>query len=186
MKTLWSDPGSNHDRSCRGFMTNLYLPLLGLGLGLSHLWKTNARHKINFILDKTGNADNAGNVVDSVLTVRHGRMAEWSKALVLGTSHFGGVGSNPTTIKRVFGQFGTKNFVTMTTCDISWSRQSGWPSGLRRCVQVAVYLCRRGFESHFWQRPILSIDIDISSIYVPEIYRWYTVRSQNDHKSCRT
>ena len=26
-------------------------------------------------------------------------MAEWSKALVLGTSHFGGVGSNPTTIK---------------------------------------------------------------------------------------
>ena len=29
-------------------------------------------------------------------------MAEWSKALVLGTSHFGGVGSNPTTIKRNF------------------------------------------------------------------------------------
>ena len=27
---------------------------------------------------------------------------------------------------------------------------SGWPSGLRRCVQVAVYSCRRGFESHFW------------------------------------
>ena len=26
---------------------------------------------------------------------RHGRMAEWSKALVLGTSHFGGAGSNP-------------------------------------------------------------------------------------------
>ena len=26
---------------------------------------------------------------------------------------------------------------------------SGWPSGLRRCVQVAVYSCRRGFESHF-------------------------------------
>ena len=25
----------------------------------------------------------------------HGRMAEWSKALVLGTSHFGGAGSNP-------------------------------------------------------------------------------------------
>ena len=24
-----------------------------------------------------------------------GRMAEWSKALVLGTSHFGGAGSNP-------------------------------------------------------------------------------------------
>ena len=30
------------------------------------------------------------------------------------------------------------------------STMSGWPSGLRRCVQVAVYICRRGFESHFW------------------------------------
>ena len=30
-----------------------------------------------------------------------GSVAEWSKALVLGTSHFGGVGSNPTTIKPV-------------------------------------------------------------------------------------
>ena len=27
-----------------------------------------------------------------------GRMAEWSKALVSGTSHFGGVGSNPTSV----------------------------------------------------------------------------------------
>ena len=27
---------------------------------------------------------------------------------------------------------------------------SGWPSGLRRCVQVAVHFCGRGFESHFW------------------------------------
>ena len=26
---------------------------------------------------------------------------------------------------------------------------SGWPSGLRRYVQVVVYNCRRGFESHF-------------------------------------
>ena len=25
------------------------------------------------------------------------------------------------------------------------------PSGLRRCVQVAVHFCGRGFESHFWQ-----------------------------------
>ena len=29
-------------------------------------------------------------------------MAEWSKALVLGTSHFGGVGSNPTPVKTFF------------------------------------------------------------------------------------
>ena len=35
-------------------------------------------------------------------TPRSGSVAEWSKALVLGTSHFGGVGSNPTTIIRVF------------------------------------------------------------------------------------
>ena len=32
---------------------------------------------------------------------------------------------------------------------IDESMLSGWPSGLRRCVQVAVYSCRRGFESHF-------------------------------------
>ena len=30
-----------------------------------------------------------------------GSVAEWSKALVLGTSHFGGVGSNPTAAKSV-------------------------------------------------------------------------------------
>ncbi len=29
-----------------------------------------------------------------------GSVAEWSKALVLGTSLFGGVGSNPTTAKK--------------------------------------------------------------------------------------
>ena len=81
-----------------------------------------------------------------------GSVAEWSKALVLGTSHFGGVGSNPTTIKRVFGEFGLKLNQKNRHHDherFSGSRQSGWPSGLRRCVQVAVYLCRRGFESHF-------------------------------------
>ena len=27
--------------------------------------------------------------------------------------------------------------------------ESGWPSGLRRYVQVVVYESRRGFESHF-------------------------------------
>ena len=29
-------------------------------------------------------------------------MAEWSKALVLGTSHFDGVGSNPTAANTIF------------------------------------------------------------------------------------
>ena len=31
-----------------------------------------------------------------------GSVAEWSKALVLGTSLFGGVGSNPTAAKSLF------------------------------------------------------------------------------------
>ena len=39
--------------------------------------------------------------------LRQGSVAEWSKALVLGTSHFGGVGSNPTTIKEFFNAGGT-------------------------------------------------------------------------------
>jgi hypothetical protein len=34
------------------------------------------------------------------LTALQGSVAEWSKALVLGTSLFGGVGSNPTTAKK--------------------------------------------------------------------------------------
>ena len=45
----------------------------------------------------------------------------------------------------------------LTTFLNSWPiiscAMSGWPSGLRRCVQVAVYLGRRGFESHFWHKP---------------------------------
>ena len=41
--------------------------------------------------------------------------------------------------------------VTLYRISILWCiSKSGWPSGLRRCVQVAVYSCRRGFESHFW------------------------------------
>ena len=36
-----------------------------------------------------------GNAVSSGL---HYRIAKWSKALVSGTSHFGGVGSNPTSV----------------------------------------------------------------------------------------
>ena len=106
-----------------------------------------------------------------------GSVAEWSKALVLGTSHFGGVGSNPTTIKRVFGEIRQKLDQKFRHHDhkrFSEKRQSGWPSGLRRCVQVAVYLCRRGFESHFWQRPFWELSIGISLIYIIAIYHWYT------------
>ena len=38
---------------------------------------------------------------------------------------------------------------------------SGWPSGLRRCVQVAVHFCGRGFESHFWQK-----------LFLPKVRPW--------------
>ena len=42
----------------------------------------------------------------------YGSVAEWSKALVLGTSHFGGVGSNPTTITVLEGTSKTEFMVT--------------------------------------------------------------------------
>ena len=44
-----------------------------------------------------------------------GSVAEWSKALVLGTSHFGGVGSNPTTIKCVFPVEKTQKYDIITS-----------------------------------------------------------------------
>ena len=46
---------------------------------------------------------------------------------------------------------GNKNVQTFLNMIHFWKDcKSGWPSGLRRCVQVAVYSCRRGFESHSW------------------------------------
>ena len=42
------------------------------------------------------------NDLNKLLTLWFGSVAEWSKALVLGTSLFGGVGSNPTTAKSKF------------------------------------------------------------------------------------
>ena len=52
--------------------------------------------------------------IDSCEFNVQGSVAEWSKALVLGTSHFGGVGSNPTTI-RSFSLF------LQTTCTFTLS-----------------------------------------------------------------
>ena len=44
--------------------------------------------------------------------------------------------------------------------------KSGWPSGLRRCVQVAVHFCGRGFESHFWHKIFLGkINIFVGWLY---------------------
>ena len=47
---------------------------------------------------------------------------------------------------------------------------SGWPSGLRRCVQVAVYSCRRGFESHFWHYFILCKCSTFLFLFFPFFY----------------
>ena len=57
-------------------------------------------------------------------------MAEWSKALVLGTSHFDGVGSNPTTASLLFMPFLTFTIVSLnpTTANTFFliSHHSGW------------------------------------------------------------
>ena len=42
------------------------------------------------------------NLLSIMFTFIRGSVAEWSKALVLGTSLFGGVGSNPTAAKVLF------------------------------------------------------------------------------------
>ena len=43
-----------------------------------------------------------GAVGEGEIFIIDGSVAEWSKALVLGTSHFDGVGSNPTAAKFIF------------------------------------------------------------------------------------
>ena len=56
-------------------------------------------------------------------------MAEGSKAVDLSSILFGGVGSNPT--PSIF----LKNFLVKNNIYITWHP---WPSGLWRCIQVAV------------------------------------------------
>ena len=50
--------------------------------------------------------DHTLKLVHNHLALLAGSVAEWSKALVLGTSPFGGVGSNPTTIRCVLWKMG--------------------------------------------------------------------------------
>ena len=65
-----------------------------------------------------------------------GSVAEWSKALVLGTSLFGGVGSNPT-VARFFAVATTFVLLIEPTKRV-WDNTNHvaswvvWPSGLRR------------------------------------------------------
>ncbi|VDO30546.1 unnamed protein product [Onchocerca flexuosa] len=68
-------------------------------------------------------------------------MAEWSKALVLGTSLFGDVGSNPTLVK-IFREF---DFYRITLVfnelyNAEWKKlpRARWPSGLRRWFKAPV------------------------------------------------
>ena len=70
---------------------------------LSLLHGTVAHH---FICPSLANGTSCSQHITPDSTLIQGRMAEWSKALVLGTSHFGGVGSNPTTIRRVLWKMG--------------------------------------------------------------------------------
>ena len=80
-------------------------------------------------------------------------MAEWSKALRLGRSIFGCVGSNPThvtfflqTHRRLIStrnyqksENGNKFRAHLDKKSITKTiKEAGWPSGLRRCIYAAV------------------------------------------------
>ena len=90
------------------------------------------------------------------------KMAEWSKALISRSQSTAvGVGSIPL-LNKYFWKYTKGNMAVVAFLDnkikirhsicknkyglLTWSR---WPSGLIRCVQIAVYNCRRGFESRF-------------------------------------
>lgn len=65
-----------------------------------------------------------------------GSVAEWSKALDLGSSHFDGVGSNPTAAKlfcpRGGGSFSPPNQCGHRGSERGWPRGGGWPGRARR------------------------------------------------------
>ena len=83
-----------------------------------------------------------------LLTTQHtGRMAEWSKALVLGTSHFGGMGSSPTPVilltflyKVLIPLYWTPGRGIFYHHQCYWPHniQAGWLSGLRRLIKAPV------------------------------------------------
>ena len=52
-------------------------------------------------------------------------------------------GSSNSFFQRLNAAFSDFSFILSLSVVVS-----GWPSGLRRCVQVAVHFCGRGFESH--------------------------------------
>ena len=88
------------------------------------------------------------------------RMAEWSKALRSGrilqlyacvriprlTKYFRKyIIGNMDAVAFLDNKIKIRHSICKNKYDLlTWS---GWTSGLRRCVQVVVYNCRRGFES---------------------------------------
>ena len=68
----------------------------------------------------------------SLLLVQ-GRMAEWSKALVLGTSHYGGAGSNPAPVRCFFRS-------TIVVYKSSHLSNSSWTSQTNDCVDWIRHL----------------------------------------------
>ena len=51
-------------------------------------------------------------------------------------------------------------------------------SGWRRCVQVAVHFCGRGFESHFWQIFFTYHSKNLQS-EIPETYRFSPISAED-------
>ncbi len=85
-----------------------------------------------------------------LLTPQHtGKMAEWSKVLVKGTSHFGGVVLSPTPdilstllYKLLYPLYWTpaNDIFYHHPCYWPQNIQAGWPSGIRRCSRAPVTL----------------------------------------------
>ena len=89
------------------------------------------------------------------------RMAEWSKALRSGRSLQLYAWFRIPLLTKYFRKYMKGNMAVVAFLDNKtkirhfifkindFTTWSGWQSGLRRFVKVAVYNCRRGFESRF-------------------------------------
>ncbi len=129
-----------------------------------------------------------------LLTSKHrGRMAEWSKSLVQGTSHFRGLGSSPTPVnfliflyKVYFLVFCTPAYCIFfhNPCFRPHNIQAGLPSGLRPwfkapftfmewvCVQLQSF-CWHSYTklSFLYFEPLHIISFTIILAIDQEIYR---------------
>ena len=69
--------------------------------------------------------------------MRDGWMAEWSKALVLGTSLFGGVGSNPTPVRLLAVQ-DVRGISSIGRVRRSQRRGTGIETRILHCILVPL------------------------------------------------